>query len=298
MKTIPAKTILSKNKNSAWFGTDYTMNLYRGCSHGCIYCDSRSQCYDISNFSTVCGKEHAISLLEDALRRKRQSGIIGLGSMSDPYNPQEKKYQLTRQALSLINRYQFGLALATKSPLVSRDLDLFKMISQHSPALVKMTITTADDELSKKIEPGVAPTSHRFKAIKALSDNGIFCGILLMPVLPFITDSATNIQTIVRMAKESGAAFVYPGFGVTLRDRQRLYYFKQLDSLFPGLKEKYLTHFGNQYSCGSLEAKSLKNLFQQECKDQKLLYTMPEIIHAYQKKNCSQQISFFDPAEK
>ncbi|WKY45284.1 radical SAM protein [Eubacteriaceae bacterium ES2] len=298
MNTIPAKSILLKNKNSAWFGTDYTMNLYRGCPHGCIYCDSRSECYGITNFATVCGKENAIALLEDTLKRKRQSGVIGLGSMSDPYNPQEKKYQLTRQALDLINRYQFGLALATKSPLITRDFDLFAAISQHSPLLVKITITAADDDLSKKIEPGVAPSSQRFKAIKTLSDSGIFCGILLMPVLPFITDSPANIKAIVRMAKESGAAFVYPSFGVTLRDRQRLYYFDQLDQLFPGLKKKYLTHFGNQYSCGSLDAKTLKNLFDQECQRHDLLCSMPAIIEAYQKKKRPQQISFFDSPKK
>lgn len=292
MKTIPAKSILLKNKHSAWFGTDYTMNLYRGCSHGCIYCDSRSECYGITDFPTVCSKENAIALLEDTLKRKRQSGVIGLGSMSDPYNPQEEKYQLTRQALALINRHQFGLALATKSPLVTRDLDLFKAINHHSPMLVKITITAADDELSNKIEPGVAPSSQRFEAIKTLSDNDIFCGILLMPVLPFITDSPSNIKAIIRRAKESGAAFIYPGFGVTLRDRQRLYYFKQLDRLFPGLKEKYLTHYGNQYSCGSLDAKALKNLVQQECQRQGLLYAMPAIIEAYQKKTCQRQISF------
>ncbi|WKY48285.1 radical SAM protein [Eubacteriaceae bacterium ES3] len=294
MKTIPAKNILIKTKNSYWFGTDYTMNLYRGCSHGCIYCDSRSECYGIEDFPTICAKEQALTILEDNLKRKRQRGVIGLGSMSDPYNPLEEKYQLTRQAISLINQYQFGLSLATKSPLVTRDLDLFEAINIHSPLLIKMTITTSDDNLSKQIEPGVAPSSQRFKAIRQLSDNGIFCGILLMPVLPFITDTPENIKSIVRLAKENGASFIYPGFGVTLRDRQRLYYFKQLDRLFPGLKEKYLFHYGNRYSCGSLKATDLKNIFQKECDHQQLLYSMPAIIEAYQKKTLQKQISIFD----
>lgn len=147
---IPAKTIVTKTKSPEWFGMDYNMNIYKGCCHGCIYCDSRSECYHVENFDKVRAKENALQIIRDDLRRKVKKGVIGTGAMSDPYNPFEEKLCLTRHALELVDAYEFGIAIATKSPLITRDADILSGIKEHSPVLCKITITTADDELSKK----------------------------------------------------------------------------------------------------------------------------------------------------
>jgi DNA repair photolyase len=234
MKFIPTKTILSGYESgNNWFGKNYTMNIYKGCCHGCIYCDSRSECYGVENFDEVRAKENALALLQRELRAKRRAGVIGTGAMSDPYNPFEKKYRLTRDALELIHNVpRFGISIATKSDLIIRDLDVLTSIKRHSPVLVKLTITTADDALGKKIEPNVAESSRRFSVIKELSDNGIFSGILLMPVLPFLEDHENNISEIIRLAYEHGAKFIYPAFGVTLRKIRESGIIKSLMSIF------------------------------------------------------------------
>jgi DNA repair photolyase len=159
MEYISAKTIVTSTKNSAWFGVEYNMNIYKGCCHGCIYCDSRSDCYRLDDFDRVRTKENALSIIRDELRRKSKTGVVGTGAMSDPYNPFEEELQLTRHSLELINAYKFGVAIATKSPLVTRDIDILRNIKEHSPTLVKITITTVNDELCKKIEPNVAVSS-------------------------------------------------------------------------------------------------------------------------------------------
>ncbi len=295
MDYIPAKTIISGfTADNSWFGHNYNMNIYKGCSHGCIYCDSRSECYRVENFDQVRAKEDALALIERELKSKRKKGVIGTGAMSDPYNPFEKELKLTRGALELINRYQFGISIATKSDLVLRDIDILKEISRHSPVLIKITITTSDDELCKKIEPNVAQSSNRFAAISKLSENGIFAGILLMPVLPFIEDSEENILSITKLAHESGAKFIYPAFGVTLRQNQREWYFKKLDELFPDLKEKYIKHYGNSYECRSLRAKELWGVFKNQCNREGILYKMEDIIKAYKKGHGVIQLSLFD----
>ncbi|MBU4439659.1 MAG: radical SAM protein [Acetobacterium sp.] len=292
MKTIPAKNMLTRTKNNFWFGTDYNMNIYRGCSHGCIYCDSRSECYGIEAFDQVRAKENALAILDDNLKRKTLKGVVGTGAMSDPYNPAEEKYQLTRQALERIKAHGFGVAIATKSPLVTRDKEILKTIQNRSPVIVKITITCADDALARIIEPRVAPSSERFAAIKELSETGIFAGVLLMPILPFINDTTDNISKIVELAAKSGARFIYPAFGVTLRDQQRLYFYDQLDTHFPGIKKEYMNHFGNTYSCASPNAKNLWAIFSRECQRHGLLYKMPDIVARYKLEHGSQQLSF------
>lgn len=178
MEFVEAKTIVSGYaEQDSWFGNNYTMNIYKGCCHGCIYCDSRSECYRIDNFDTVRAKKEALVLINKELKSKKKKGVVGTGAMSDPYNPFEEKYCLTRGALELINSHGFGVSIATKSSLITRDIDILKKIKSHSPVLAKITITTCDDELCKKIEPNVAAASKRFEAIKKLSDNGIFAGI-------------------------------------------------------------------------------------------------------------------------
>ncbi|MDF2656187.1 MAG: Radical domain protein [Bacillota bacterium] len=294
MEWIQAKTILSGYaENNNWFGVNYNMNLYKGCNHGCIYCDSRSDCYRVDNFDRVKAKENVLPILERELRSKRKTGVVGTGAMSDPYNPYEKKHQLTKGALELINRYGFGASIATKSDLIVRDIDLLKRIAEHSPVLVKMTVTTADDTLCRIIEPNVSPSSHRLKAIRRLSLEGIFAGILMMPILPFLEDTEDNIQSIIDLAYQSGARFIYPAFGMTLRQNQRDWYYDKLDQLFPGLKEKYLAAYGNKYECHSPRAKVLWRSFRSRCDHYGILYRMEDIIKGYKEAYQVDQISLF-----
>ena len=184
MDTVPAKTILTRNKDTSWFGSDYNMNLYRGCSHGCIYCDSRSTCYHVEDFDRVRVKENALALLRDELRRKVRTGVIGSGAMCDSYNSFERTELVTRHALELMDAFGFGASMLTKSPLILRDTDLYQEISTHSPVLCMMTITTADDGLSKKIKPGVPASSERFAAVRAMADQDL-PGVVMTPLLPF-----------------------------------------------------------------------------------------------------------------
>ena len=293
MENIKAKTILSKvSYGDAWYGVDYNMNLYRGCSHGCIYCDSRSNCYKIENFDTVRAKENAIMLLEKELASKKTKGIIGLGSMSDTYNPKEENLELTRKALQLISKYNYGVSIDTKSDLILRDLDILKEINSKNNLIVKFTITTADDELSQIIEPRVCPSSKRFDAIKKLSNSGIFVGIMMNPVLPFITDTEENIKEIVRLAHENGAKFIHTYMSVTLRENQRDYYYEQLDKHFGDLKFKYIRKYGGKYYCSVPKATKLFEFFKEECDKYGILYDMKDIIEAY-KREVIEQISLF-----
>lgn len=295
MKTIPAKTILQKNKTSDWFGNDYNMNLYRGCCHGCIYCDSRSDCYHIEDFETVCAKENALVILRNELRRKVRTGVIGTGAMSDPYNPFEAEQMLTRHALELISAYNFGITVITKSPMITRDIDVYKEISEHSPTLCKMTITAYDDQLCKIIEPNIAPASERFSALAKMSENGLFTGITMMPILPFIEDNDENIRRIVRTAYECGVRCIYPYFGVTLRANQREHFFNELDKRFPEqkLSQQYIRHFGNRYECVCPNVRKLRKVFIEECEKYGILYNMKSIISAYKRGYGDMQLSFF-----
>lgn len=295
MDFIPAKTILSNFKhNNFWFGIDYNINLYRGCCHGCIYCDSRAHCYRNFDFDTVKIKENAINILEKELKSKKKKGIVGIGSMSDPYNPFEKKYNLTRSALKLIDKYDFGISLATKSPLVIRDIDLLKVISAKNNVLIKITITTGDDSLAKKIEPFAPSSSERFIALKTLTDNGIFAGVLLMPMLPFITATEENIKDLVKKSYECGAKFIYTYMGVTLRPGVRDYYYEQLVKSFPNLAYKYKTTYGYTTECQAPDSAHLYKVFQEECEKYNILYKMPDIIKSYKKTiHTATQLSLF-----
>ena len=286
MEFIPTKTILQRASHTEeWFGIDYNMNLYKGCCHKCIYCDSRSNCYQVEDFDRVRAKQNEIEILNQELKSKRRRGVIGIGAMSDTYNPFEKEYQITRKALKLISYYNFGISIETKSDLIVRDIDLFKEINSKSDLILKFTITTADDSLSKIIEQGVCVSSKRLEAMKKLSNEGLFVGTLLTPIIPFITDSEENIKEVIRLSHDNGAKFVFSMGGVTLRENQREYFYQELDKSFPGLKEKYI--------CYSLN-KNLKNVFISECKKYGLLYKMEDIIKAYKKNDEIEQLSFGD----
>lgn len=296
MDTIPAKMLLSPyHKESGWFGCNYNINIYKGCCHGCIYCDSRSDCYGIENFDKVRIKAHALNILEHELRSKKKSGIVGIGAMSDSYNPFEKELCVTRGALKLFDRYRFGVHLDTKSSLVIRDIDILCAIKAHSPVSVNFTVTTFDDDLASKLEPNAPLSSKRFAALKALSQSGITCGVLLMPILPFINDTAENISAIVKAAYENGAKYIFcmNSIGVTLRANQREYFLKMADKLFPGISKKYIDTFGESYICESPKQASLLKLFINECKKYSIAYTMPDIIDIIKADYSDPQLTLF-----
>ena len=272
---VTAKTLLSSAKRpDPWFGIKYTMNLYRGCQHQCIYCDSRSECYQIENFADVLVKVNAIDLLKKELPRKRVKGTIGTGSMSDPYLPLEATRRLTAQALEVIAEQQFPVHVLTKSDLVLRDLETLRVISQVYAA-ISFTITTADDELGKKVEPGAPLVSRRFAAMARLAGASLLTGALLMPVLPFIEDNPENITAIVKHAQECGASYILASFGMTLRDRQRAYYYAQLNRLFPGLRQQYERQYGDRYSAPAQGAAQLEQVFKETCERHGIATHMP-----------------------
>ena len=285
MEFVDAKTILTKVRyGDDWYGVDYNMNLYRGCCHGCIYCDSRSSCYHIENFDTVKGKKNALTILERELSKKKDHGVVGIGSMSDTYNPFEKQYEVTRGALKLLSKYDFGVAIDTKSDMILRDIDLLKEISAKNNVIIKFTITTSDDDLCRIIEPHVCVSSKRYAAVRTLSENGIFAGIMMNPVLPFITDGEEDIRKLVRLAHENNARFIQTYMGVTLRENQRDYYYRKLDEHFPGLKEKYIRYYGDRYNCSVPDYERLYRVFTEECGRYGILYNMSDIIKAYKKE--------------
>lgn len=294
MKTIPAKTIINSTKYPEyWFGNNYNMNIYRGCNQGCIYCDSRSLCYRNPDFDQVVIKQNALGIIEKELSAKRKKGIVGTGSMSDPYNSYEINQLATRNALMLLNRYGFGVGICTKSTLVSRDIDLMKKISSHSPVTICMTITCADDAISRRIEPGAPLSSDRFSVLQELSKAGVYCGVLMMPLLTDLNDTVDNVTGIVEMAAEAGVDFIYPSFGFTMRDGNREYLFQKLDSLFPGVKEKYINLYGSAYECMVPDARRLAGMFERICDGYKIKYRMKEITAGASERVQNRQLSMF-----
>lgn len=302
MKFITAKKMILPVKYEIdLFGSTHMMNIYRGCNHGCIYCDSRSECYrggrPEGDFGIVHAKEKALVLIEQELQVKRKANapemIIGTGSMSDPYNFFEKEAQLTRGALKLFDKYKCGVGVITKSALVSRDTDLFAAISKHSPVNVGITVTTTDEELCREIEPNVSTPVERFNALKELAEAGVFCGIHMNPILPFLTDTEENICRIVRQAAENRACYVLCyGFGMTLRKGNREYYYENLNRHRPDLAEKYIQTYGSRYNCRCPNAAALAAVFEEECRNYGLLYKIKEINAAWKKEKPKQKTLF------
>ena len=260
-----------------FFLADWNMNLYRGCSHGCIYCDSRSVCYRLEHFDTVQPKPDALAILEAELRGKRRSGVVSMGAMSDPYNPLERELKLTRGALEMLLRHGFGAAYTTKSALCARDADLLREISRFAPVCARLTVTCADDALCRRIEPNVSVTTERLAALRSLADAGVYAGVWINPVQPFLTDSEDNLVALLRMAAEAGAQFAVCFFGMTLRTGNREYYFRALERDFPGVRQKYLTAFGNDYECPSPDAERLWEVYRAECDRLGLAYRFREV---------------------
>lgn len=290
MKTIKAKTILQKVRydGAQWFGIDYNMNLYKGCTHGCIYCDSRSECYRIDNFDEVRVKFDALAILNRELRSRRSKGVVGIGAMSDTYNPFERELEVTRGALELIEQYGFGVSVDTKATLVTRDIDILKRIADQHSAIVKLTITTTDDDLARIIEPGAPSPTERLAALRKLADAGLFCGVLFTPLLPYVTDDDATIEAMVKAASRAGARFIYTIGGVTMREGQKEHFLDRLSRVSPELPDKYRREFGDRYMCNSPRKREALSLFRAQCKEAGLLYRMPDIIDAYKKKEPSQ----------
>lgn len=275
------------------------MNLYRGCSHGCIYCDSRSKCYHIEHaFEDIEVKENAVELLETALKRKRKKCMIGTGAMTDPYIPLEMELGNVRKALSLIYEYGFGVAIQTKSNRILRDIDFLQKINERTKCVVQMTLTTYDEELCRKIEPNVCTTKERFEVLKTMHDVGIPTVVWLSPILPFINDTEDNISGILDMCIEAKVkGIICFGMGLTLREGNREYFYKQLDRLFPGLKEKYIKTYGYRYEAGSLNNKELMRLFHQRCSLNGIMHNNDQIfryLQEFEEKENGVQMNLFD----
>ena len=272
------------------------MNIYRGCLHGCIYCDSRSLCYQMNHkFEDIEVKANAVGLLENTLRRKRNKCMIGTGAMSDPYMPIEEKLGNMRKCLEVIERYGFGVTMITKSTKVLRDLDLLKKINEKSKCVVQMTLTTYDEDLCRIVEPNVETTYERFRALEILRDNGIPTVVWLCPILPFINDTEENIRGILDYcvrAKVKG--IINFDMGVTLRDGNREYFYKKLDEHFPGLKEKYIRMYGNSYQLSSPNSRQLNMSYKSECIKNGIMCDVNECfeyLNKYEDKYGGEQIS-------
>ncbi len=275
------------------------MNLYRGCTHGCIYCDSRSKCYNMyHDFEDIEIKSNATLLLEDALKRKRKKCMIGTGSMSDSYIHLEEKLGHTRKCLELIERYGFGLSIQTKSDMILRDLDLLKKINEKTKCVVQMTLTTYDEELCKILEPNVCTTYRRFEVLKIMRDNGIPTVVWLDPILPFINDTKENLLGILNYCIEAKVhGILCFGMGLTLREGNREYFYKKLDEHFPGLKEKYHQKYGYSYEINSDKNDELMILFKEICKKNNIEYNVNKVfgyLHEFEDKSANKQISLFE----
>lgn len=275
------------------------INLYRGCSHGCIYCDSRSKCYHMDHeFEDIEVKENAIELLEDALKRRRRKCMIGTGSMTDPYIPLEIEIGNVRKALFLIYEYGFGVTLITKSSRILRDLDLLKKINDKTKCVVQMTMTTYDESLCRKIEPNVSTTYERFEALKKFRDAGIPTVVWLSPILPYINDTEENINGILDMCIEAEVyGIICFGMGVTLREGNREYFYKQLDSKFPGVKDKYIQQYGNRYIIESSSNNKLMDLFNKKCSENRIVHNNEQIfqfLNTFEEKQKDIQLNLWE----
>lgn len=290
MHTKEAKVLLSAQNG---------MNIYRGCTHGCIYCDSRSRCYQMDfPFEDVEVKENAPLLLERALKSKRKRCMIGTGAMTDPYMHIEEQLGMMRTCLELIERYGFGIAVQTKSDRILRDLDLLKKINEKTKAVVQITLTTYDEELCRKIEPNVCTTKRRAEVLNIMRDNGIPTVVWMDPILPFINDTRENIEGILSYCVEAKVkGIICMGMGLTLREGNREYYYRKLDEHFPGLKQIYQKKYGLDYELPPDNKKELMQIFLDTCKAHGIEYNVQknfEYLHTFEDKAAGLQLNLFD----
>ncbi|AVK47546.1 radical SAM protein [Clostridium sp. MF28] len=288
MHDVVAKGILSSSNG---------MNIYRGCTHGCIYCDARSHCYGMDHiFEDIEVKANVLQLLEDALKKKRRKCMIGTGAMSDPYIHLEENLQNTRKCLEIIDKYGFGLAIQTKSNRILRDLELLRSINKKAKCVVQMTLTTYDEELCKIIEPNVSTTKERFEVLKIMRDNKIPTVVWLSPILPYINDTEENIRGVLDYCIEARVkGIIVFGIGLTLRNGNREYYYKNLDKHFKGLKEKYIREYGNSYEVLSKNHEKLMKIIKDTCQQNNIIFEVKEVFNymkAFEEENNEVQIGF------
>ncbi|MDE6025567.1 MAG: radical SAM protein [Lachnospiraceae bacterium] len=275
------------------------MNLYRGCTHGCIYCDSRSKCYRMDHdFEDIEVKAKAAELLENTLKKKRRKGMISTGSMTDPYVPIEEELRITRRCLDQIERFDFGLVIQTKSKMILRDIDILEKINRKTKCIVAMTLTTCDEELCKIIEPNVCTTKERFEVLMELKKRGIPTIVWLSPILPFINDTEENLRGIMDYCIKAGVyGIMYFGAELTLREGNREYFYEQLDRHFPGMKERYMEAFGASYEVVSPNNDSLTAIFNDICDENNIVRDREELLRymrEYKNKTMGDQLSIFD----
>lgn len=294
MHFVDAKGILTAN--NGYCG----MNIYRGCTHGCIYCDSRSKCYQFTHpFEDIEVKQNAPELLEMALSSKRKKCMIGTGAMSDPYMHCEEKLRLTRKCLEIISRHGFGVAVQTKSDRIMQDIDLLDEINKKAKCVVQMTLTTYDDELCGIIEPNVCNTKRRIEVLEAMQERGIPTMVWLTPILPFINDTEENIRPILNECVRVGVkGIICFDMGLTLREGDREYFYEALDKHFPGMKERYIRRYGNAYELPSPDSKELMRMFHEICKENNII-SRPSECFAYMSELSEKytQMSIFDLAD-
>ena len=288
MHFVKAKSIISAGNG---------MNLYRGCQHGCVYCDARSKCYQMDHaFEDIAVKENAIELLEGALRSKRRPCMIGTGAMTDPYMPLEAQLNMTRRALEVIEKHGFGVTVLTKSDRILRDLEILKRIHETRKAVVQMTLTTMDDSLSRILEPNVCTTSRRIEVLKEFQKAGIPTVVWLCPLVPFLSDTAENVLGIVEACHDAQVkGIIQFGMGLTLREGNREYFYAALDRYFPGLKARYIRTYGNAYELPSPRSAELERLFHETCEGNGIWHDNDKIfsyLHTLEEKEV--QLSLFD----
>lgn len=289
MHFVKSKGILSSQNG---------MNLYRGCMHGCIYCDSRSKCYHMDHdFEDIEVKENAVELLEVALKRKRKKCMIGTGAMTDPYIPLEMKTEYMRKSLELIYNYGFGVTVHTKSDRILRDLDLLRKINDKTKCVVQMTLTTYDEALCRKIEPNVCTTAERVKVLKTLQEEGIPTVVWLDPILPYINDTEENIAGILNYCAEAKVyGIICFEMGLTLREGNREYFYKCLDRIFPGLKARYIREYGNSYEVTSPHNNRLMELFHKRCSENGIIHSNDmifEYLRKFEEKEADKQLTLW-----
>ncbi len=292
MHFVEAKGILTTN------GGRCGMNIYRGCSHGCIYCDSRSKCYQFTHpFEDIEVKQNAPMLLETALKSKRKKCMIGTGSMSDPYMHCETELELTRKCLEIIHRYGFGLAIQTKSDRILRDIDLLDDINKDTRCVVQMTLTTYDDELCSILEPNVCNTKRRLEVLKMMQERGIPTIVWITPILPFINDTEDNVRQILEACAKVGVKGIIDfGMGLTLREGDREYFYAALDKHFPGMKKRYIETYGNAYDLPSPDSGKLTGILKEICMENNMMHKLDDCfryMNEFPEKY--KQMSLFDP---
>ena len=287
MREIEAKTLI--------LGPYHNYNVYRGCTHGCIYCDSRSLCYEIAlPFEDIIVKINAPQLAEKELATRRKKIVARSGSMCDPYMPIERERRLSRQILEIILKYGHGAAFLTKNVLALRDIDLMEKLARQSCAVACFTITTTDDRLAQQIEPQASPPSERLAALRAFADRGITTGVWMTPLLPWITADADNVSAIVSACARAGVKYIVGYTGTTMRDGSREHFYSHLDRLFPGLRLRYETQYGNQYICNAPGSERLWQVFTTACDANGIAWRKEDIDHFFEIREKRSQMSLFE----